>query len=63
MKIYNEKGVTLVALLVTIVILVILTSIGTTSGVHVIKYAKYLEFQKELEMIQVEVNELIAFLW
>lgn len=58
MKTTEEKGVTLVALVTTIVILLILTSIGATSGITTINSAKFSQFKEELKIIQTKVNEL-----
>ena len=59
MNILNErKGITLVSLVITIVVLIILASIGTTAGIDVIKQAKLNSFTTELEVMQTKVNEL-----
>ena len=59
MNILNErKGITLVSLVITIVVLIILASIGTSAGIDVIKQAKLNNFTTELEVMQVKVNEL-----
>ena len=45
MNMLNErKGITLVSLVITIVILLILASIGTSAGIDVIKQAKLNSF-------------------
>lgn len=58
MKLTEEKGVTLVALVTTIVMLLILTAIGATSGLSTIRYAKFTKFKEELKILQTKVNEL-----
>ena len=59
MNMLNErKGITLVSLAITIVVLIILASIGTSAGIDVIKQAKLNAFTTELEVMQVKVNEL-----
>ena len=59
MNVLNErKGITLVSLAITIVVLIILASIGTSAGIDVIKQAKLNAFTTELEVMQVKVNEL-----
>ena len=40
----EEKGITLVALVLTILILLILASIGVTSGLSTINYTKFSQF-------------------
>ena len=45
----NEKGVTLQSLIITIVLLLILTSIGTTAGTSALEYSKYSKLKTELQ--------------
>ena len=54
----ERKGITLVSLVITIVVLLILASIGTSAGIDVIKQAKLNTFTTELEVLQTKVNEL-----
>ena len=54
----SEKGVTLVALVITIIILIIISSIGIMSGKGTIESAKYSQFMHELIELQTKVNEL-----
>lgn len=54
----KEKGITLISLVVTIIILAILASIATYSGASVIKSAKLTAFTTELEIMQTQVNAL-----
>ena len=54
----NEKGVTLQSLIITIVLLLILTSIGTTAGTSALEYSKYSKLKTELQLLQTKVNEL-----
>lgn len=54
----KEKGITMVALVVTIVILLILLSIGINSGIPTINLAKFTQFKNELKILQTKVNEL-----
>ncbi len=58
MKKSNEKGVTLVSLAITVIVLMILASITTYSGLSTIKSSKFNEFKQELEIMQAEVNIL-----
>ncbi|MCF0125400.1 MAG: hypothetical protein HUJ68_06545 [Clostridia bacterium] len=60
MKSEKEKnsGITLISLIVAVIVLLILTSIGTTSGIEVVKHSKFVKFQTELKIMQVYVNEL-----
>lgn len=58
MKKTKEKGVTLIALVITIVILLIISSIGITTGISTINYTKFSQFENELKILQTKVNEL-----
>ena len=55
---FDNKGVTLISLVVTIVVLIILASIATYSGVNVIKESKLNKFTAEMKIMQTEVNNL-----
>lgn len=57
-KFKSNKGITLIALVITIVILIILASIGTYSGVKVVKSAQFTAFSTELKIMQTQVNSL-----
>ena len=54
----EEKGITVITLITTIVILLILASIGVTSGMSTIKSMNFSEFKSELKILQTKVNEL-----
>ena len=58
MKMIEEKGVTLMTLVITIIVILILISISTTTGISTINLAKFTQFKNELEMLQIKVNEL-----
>ena len=53
----QEKGITLVALVITVIVLIIIASIGISSGKGTIKSAKFSKFQAELKIMQNKVNE------
>lgn len=55
---HNEKGITLISLVITIVVLVIITGIAISSSTDSIKSAKRTAFITELEMIQEKVNTI-----
>ena len=57
-KIKEEKGITLMVLVVMIIILLILASVGIISWKQAIDYAAYNEFTSELKVMQTKVNEL-----
>lgn len=52
----NQKGITLITLVITIVIMIIIAGVATYSGIESIKSAQTTIFTKELEMIQAKVN-------
>lgn len=54
----KEKGVTLIALITTIVVILILASIGITAGTSTIKSVNFSQFKNELSILQIKVNEL-----
>ena len=54
----NKEGITLVSLIITIVILLILASIATYSGISVIKSSRLTAFVTELKIMQTQVNAM-----
>ena len=54
----KENGITLIALAITIIILLILASIATYSGISTIKSSKLNKFKQELEIMQAQVQIL-----
>lgn len=54
----NKKGITLVSLIITIVVLLILASIATYSGISVIKSSSLTAFTTELKIMQTQVNAM-----
>lgn len=57
-KLANDKGITLIALVVTIIVLLILASITVPAGRDVIANAKLTTFGTEMQVMQTEVNRL-----
>ena len=57
-KIKNNKGITLMALVITIIVLIILASVGIYSGIQVVKSAQFTAFSTELKIMQTQVNKL-----
>lgn len=58
MRIIEEKGVTLIALVTIIAIVLILTSIGVTTGTSTINFVKFSQLKSELKILQTKINEL-----
>ena len=57
MNMKNEKGITLIVLVITIIIIMILASIAIYSGAGTIRYAKYNKAKSEIQVIQSYVNQ------
>ncbi len=54
----NRNAITLISLVITIVVLLILASITTYSGINVINSSKLTAFTTELKIMQTQINEL-----
>lgn len=52
----NQKGITLITLVITIVILIIITGVVTYNGLKAVNTSQKTAFISELEMIQAKVN-------
>lgn len=52
----NDKGITLIALVITIIITIIIAAIAVTSGLDTERKARYFESVAELKTMQTEVN-------
>lgn len=52
----NQKGITLITLVITIIILIIITGVVTYSGLESVSISQKTAFISELEMIQAKVN-------
>lgn len=52
----NQKGITLITLVITIVVMIIIAGVATYSGIESLGSAKATAFIQELEMIQAKVN-------
>ena len=54
----NSKGITLVSLVISIIVLLILASIATYSGFNVVNSSKLTAFTAELKVMQTQVNTI-----
>ena len=54
----ENKGITLIALVITVTVLIILASIATYSGVEIIRQSKLNKFTTEMKVMQTEINAL-----
>lgn len=54
----SVKGITLIALIVTIIVILILASVGTYSGIEAVKTAQLNKFISEMKIMQIQVNNI-----
>ena len=52
----KNRGITLISLVVTVLVILILTSISVYSGIGTIRYTKFNKAKNEMEYIQSTVN-------
>ena len=58
-RMINENsGITLISLVVTIIVIIILASIGINTGITTLKSSQLTRFTSQMKMMQLEVNEL-----
>lgn len=55
----DNKGITLVSLIITIIIMSILVSVVTYSGIDTYRNAKITNFVAQMQLIQTKVDELV----
>ena len=53
----NKKGITLMSLVITIIVIMIIASIATYSGANMVRYAKYNKAKAEIKIIQTQVGK------
>ena len=53
----NENAITLISLVITIVILLILATIGISTGIETINSSKLTKFNTEMKIMQLKANE------
>lgn len=54
----NNKGITMVALVITVILLIILASIGISSGLDTAKESRFYNAVAEMKTMQTKVNEI-----
>ena len=54
----NQKGITLIALVITVIVMIILAGVATYSGMDSVDETKKIAFISELETIQAKVNTI-----
>lgn len=58
-KTKDNKGITLIALIITVLIMVILVSVTAYSGIDSVKQAKITKFVSQMKLIQEKVDEVV----
>lgn len=53
----NNKGITMIALVITVIVLIILASITTYSGLSTVKESRFYKAISEMKIMQAKVNE------
>lgn len=53
----NDKGITLIVLITTIILMLILTSVATYTGINIYKRAQVTKFVAQMQIIQTKVDE------
>lgn len=56
----DNKGITLVALIITVILMLILVSITTYSGINTYKNAQVTKFVTQMQLLQTKVDSLIS---
>lgn len=56
----DNKGITLVALIITVILILILVSITTYSGINTYKNAQVTKFVTQMQLLQTKVDSLIS---
>ena len=54
----NNSGITLISLVITIILLLILATIGISSGISTVRSSRLTKFTTEMKLMQQKVNEL-----
>ena len=54
-EINSAKGITLIALIVTIIVILILASVGTYNGIEAVKTAQLNKFISEMKIMQIHL--------
>ena len=56
----NQKGITLVSLVITIIVLLILASITVNVSLETIRSSNYMAFKTEMQLLQTKVDEIYS---
>ena len=60
MNFKTQKGITLIALIITIVIMLILASVGTYVGLDVVEHSRVVKFVSYMQIIQKKVDQVVT---
>lgn len=59
-KVKDNKGITLVALIITVIMMLILASVAVYTGADTYKHARVIEYVQEMQLIQSKVDEIVG---
>lgn len=59
-RIKDSKGITLVVLIITVIIMLILASVATYTGIDTYKQARVMEYVQQMQLIQSKVDEIVG---
>lgn len=59
-KTKDNKGITLVALIITVIMMLILASVAVYTGVDTYKQARVIEYVQQMQLIQSKVDEIVS---
>ena len=59
-KMKDNKGITLVALIITVIMMLILASVAVYTGADTYKHARVMEYVQEMQLIQSKVDEIVG---
>ena len=54
----NKKGVTLISLVITIIVLMILSTVAIYSGIEIVKISNLTKFTTEMKILQTQINSI-----
>ncbi len=60
LKLKEQKGITIIALIITIVVILILASFGTYVAMDTVRHSRLVKFVSYMQVIQRKVDELVA---
>ena len=59
-KTKDNKGITLIALIITIILMLILIAVSVSTGINTYNNSKVSKFIAEMELLQTKIDDLVA---